>query len=142
MNRKIKVSPTGSVVAPNFHDGNLVGVITRGSTLRLLVEKSGLWQMAIENIRHFRLNEVSEGNSLLDVSVLLSESEWQQALEALYPAGGSSLWKTKVLEQLRTKAACIVRIECSYGCEGWIHSESGYADITVCSLDWETILER
>ncbi len=119
----IVITPEGTVMTPNLHDGLLVGLLFPGDRRVLLAIKnvlSTLHCIELTGVINFRANDVWEGNIILDMTVNSGdEVKSQEVAHALGIEGNPAYeaYLEKRMKQFRAKEILLVQLSSSYGCE-------------------------
>lgn len=114
---------TDSLLEPNLHDGNLLGIglPREGSAELIVAEMSGKkYRIVLDGVFRFLATNVRQGNIILDVTIAQGESVQIADLEALVDVGpdGERLEKylRAIHERVLRESLFVLELNPSYGC--------------------------
>ena len=127
---------------PNFHDGQLLGIIVRDRQCKLFVSdvQGSKYSLVLTDVERLRADNFLLGNIILDVTVRrgvrLNEQDILRVLSL--DEGHSGAYRVSIdaiVDRIANDILCFVQVSSSYGCT----FESICADITASAVDEDTL---
>jgi hypothetical protein len=115
----------GSIVNPNVHDANILGVImlTQKQLLLPIETVDGLaLYIALDDVVCLRVDDFREGNIILDISVLsgteveMKDIAYAHGLESFLSCQSNSFLE-KAIQNFLSRKQYLVQVNPSYGCK-------------------------